>query len=69
MKNSLDTARDERRIEGKVEGRIEGKTEGKLEIAERLLRKNMSIADVQEITGLLEEDIRRISRSFFQAER
>ena len=55
----------EGRIEGKAEGIIEGKTEGKLEIAERLLRKNMSVADVQEITGLSEEDIRRISSRFF----
>jgi predicted transposase/invertase (TIGR01784 family) len=56
LKNSIDTAREE----GEAKGRAEGKIEGQLEIAKRLLRRNMSMAEVREITGLAEEEIRRM---------
>ncbi len=48
LKNSIDTAREE------------GMAAGRLEIAEKLLRKNMSAAEIHEITGLPEEEIRRL---------
>lgn len=56
LKNSIDTAREE----GEAKGRAAGKAEGLFEIAEKLLRKNMSAAEIHEITGLPEEVIRRI---------
>ncbi len=48
LKNSIDTAR------------AEGKIEGKIEIAKKLLHKNMLIEDIIEITGLSKEKIEKI---------
>ncbi|MGX9727280.1 MAG: Rpn family recombination-promoting nuclease/putative transposase [Candidatus Electronema sp. VV] len=52
LKNSIDTAKEE--------GKAAGKAEERLAIAKKLLRKNMSIAEIYEITGLPEEEIRRL---------
>ena len=52
MKNTLDTARDE--------GKIEGKLERNIEIATNALKKGLSIKDISEITGLSEEEIKKI---------
>jgi len=60
MKNTLDTARDEGKIEGMIEGKIEGKLERNIEIATNALKKGLSIKDISEITGLSEEEIKKI---------
>ena len=45
------------RNEGKIEGKTEGKVEEKKEIAKIMLKKNMSIELISEITGLTKEEI------------
>jgi predicted transposase/invertase (TIGR01784 family) len=48
LKNSLDTAREE------------GKIEGKIEIAIKALKKGLSVKDIIELTGLSENEIKKI---------
>lgn len=48
LKNSLDTAREE------------GKIEGKIEIASKALKKGLSVKDIIELTGLSENEIKKI---------
>ena len=43
----------------KQEGISEGKKEKQIEIAKKLLAKNMAIAEIQEITGLTKEEIEK----------
>jgi predicted transposase/invertase (TIGR01784 family) len=43
----------------KLEGKQEGILEGKLEAAEKMLAKGMSLADILDVTGLKEADIRQ----------
>ena len=54
--------REEGRAEGREEGRAEGREEGRAEtvmaIARRMKSKGSSFADIQELTGLSEEEIR-----------
>ena len=51
---------------GKIIGREEGKKEGEkqkqIEIAKKLLQRNMSIEDIKEITGLTEEEISKLKQ-------
>lgn len=47
----------------KEEGREEGREEGIIEIAEKMLRKGMAIELVSELTGLNEEEVRKIQKS------
>jgi predicted transposase/invertase (TIGR01784 family) len=46
---------------GEKRGKIEGKIEEKIEIAQRLLNKGMSIADVSEATGLSEKQVKELN--------
>ena len=48
LKNSLDTAREE------------GKIEGKIEIASKAMKKGLSIADIVDLTGLTEDEIKKL---------
>jgi predicted transposase/invertase (TIGR01784 family) len=48
IKNSIDTARDE------------GKIEGKIEIATKALKKGLSLKDIIELTGLSEDEIKKL---------
>lgn len=54
LKNSLDTARGE--------GKMEGIKEGRIEIAKKALEKGLSINDIIELTGLSEDEIKRIKQ-------
>ena len=51
---------------GKIIGREEGKKEGEkqkqIEIAKKLLQRNMSIEDIKEITSLTEEEINKLKQ-------
>lgn len=47
---------------GKAEGKIEGKKERDIEIAKKLLSKNMDIVDIIEVTELSEEQIKQIKK-------
>ena len=50
------------REEGMKEGKKEGKKQNQIEIAKKLLQRNMSIEDVKEITGLTEEEISKLKQ-------
>jgi predicted transposase/invertase (TIGR01784 family) len=52
LKNSIDTAREE--------GEIKGKIEGKIEIATKALKKGLTVKDIIELTGLSEDEIKKI---------
>ena len=58
----LEKGREEGRAEGRAEVREEGRAEGRAEtvmaIARRMKSKGSSFADIQELTGLSEEEIR-----------
>ena len=61
---ALEEGRAEGRMAGMAEGRIAGRTEGermqKIEIAKKLLAKKIEIKEIAEITGLSEEEIKKI---------
>ena len=50
----------EGKAEGLVEGKAEGLSEGKTEIATNLLKKDYSIEEIVEITGLTKEEIEKL---------
>ena len=54
----LEKGREEGRAEGREEGRAEGRAETVMAIARRMKSKGSSFADIQELTGLSEEEIR-----------
>jgi predicted transposase/invertase (TIGR01784 family) len=64
--NVLDKIREEGKIEGKLEGkmegeligRIEGKLESKLETARKMKEKGFSVLEIQDITGLSEDQLK-----------
>ncbi len=47
-------------IKGMEKGRKEGKEEGKIEIAIKLMKMKMPLEDIAEITGLSEEELKRL---------
>ena len=49
--------------EGKAEGKVEGREEEKVESAKRMLRKNMDIETIMEITELSKEEIEKIKET------
>ncbi|HAT4321869.1 Rpn family recombination-promoting nuclease/putative transposase [Clostridium perfringens] len=49
---------------GKREGRVEGKLESKLEVARESLSQGLEISLISKITGLSEEEILKIKKSF-----
>ena len=61
QKDKMDALVKHNELEGaKKEGRLEGIKEKELEIAKNMLKKKMSIEDISEITGLTEEDIKKL---------
>ena len=50
------------REEGMKEGKKEGKKQNQIEIAKKLLQRNMSIEDIKEITGLTKEEINKLKQ-------
>ena len=50
--------------EGKAIGIDEGKAEGKIEVAKNLLKKNMNLEDISEVTGLSLKQINEIKESY-----
>ncbi len=47
-------------IDGMTEGEAKGKAEEKTEVAKKLLKKQMPIRDIAEVTGLSLEEIERL---------
>ena len=61
VRNTRDEfVRREALAEGIAEGEAKGKTEGKTEIAKNLLKKDYSIEEIVEITGLTKEEIEKL---------
>ena len=64
VKNSIDTAiemgREEGLAEGMAKGRSEGIAEGREEVARAMLKKGMDSATIAELTGISEEEIKRL---------
>lgn len=60
----MNTNRAEGRAEGKAEGRAEGREEGKAEttfaFVSAMLKKDMKLSDIMELSGLTEEKIKEI---------
>ncbi len=48
--------------EGRIEGRKEGRVEGMAEVAQKLLKMNMSIEKIVEITGLTPSEIVKMKK-------
>jgi predicted transposase/invertase (TIGR01784 family) len=60
IKEGLKKGRIEGKIEGRIEGKIEGKIEEKNETALKALKKDMSIDDICDITGLSKEQVEKL---------
>ncbi len=56
-------ARKEGKQEGKQEGRVEGKLEEKIETAKKMLKKNLDITIISDITGLSIEEIEKLAET------
>ena len=59
-KFAMTAARDQGREEGRAEGRAEGRSEGKIDVAKKMLEKNMDISLIIEVTGLTKEEIEKL---------
>jgi len=53
-------AKQEGKLEGRLEGKLEGKLEEKIETARRMLKKNMAIEDIADITGFTHEYVKSL---------
>jgi len=62
---ALEEGREEGRVEGRKEGRVEGREEGhieeRLKNARGMLAKGYPDTDVQEITGLSDEELQQLN--------
>lgn len=58
--NGLRHARKEGREQGREQGREEGLKEGKIDIARKMLEKNMDIDTICELTGLERKEILKL---------
>jgi predicted transposase/invertase (TIGR01784 family) len=56
----LDTAKMEGRAEGRAEGEAKGRAEEKVSIARGLIKMNMPLTDIANVTGLSIEEIKEI---------
>ena len=60
----LSDAENKGKMEGLLEGKMEGLLEGKMEeqrlIAQKLLKRNFSVSEIEELTGLNVEEIKKI---------
>ena len=60
LAKGLAEGKAEGKTEGLAEGKVEGKAEEKTEIATNLLKKDYSIEEIVEITGLTKEEIEKL---------
>lgn len=58
--NAIRTAERQKYAEGREEGRKEGRKEGLVEVAKNLLKTNMPIEHIMQVTGLTEEEIEQL---------
>ena len=56
--NLLEKIRKEGKLEGELEGEIKGKLEKALETARKMKVKGFSVSEIQDITGLSEEELK-----------
>ena len=74
QRSVLDTSHDDGYVEGREEGRAEGRAEGlkeglkegiaqrNIEIAKSMLSLNLPIAQIVQVTGLAEDNIKELTR-------
>lgn len=55
------------RREGRLEGKLEGKLEAKLDIFKNMLKRNMKVDQIQEITGITNEELEKIQNILAKA--
>ena len=60
LKNSLDTAEEKGIVKGMEIGRAEGRAEEKIAIAQKVKSMGFSAADISEMTGLPEKEIKAL---------
>ncbi len=60
LKNSLDTAEEKGIVKGMEIGRAEGRAEEKIAIAQKMKSMGFSAADISEMTGLPEKEIKAL---------
>ncbi|MCL1790480.1 MAG: Rpn family recombination-promoting nuclease/putative transposase [Peptococcaceae bacterium] len=60
MEHNLIAARDEGHAEGHAEGRTKGHAEGVIAVARNMLKRNRSIDDIAEDTGLTREEVENL---------
>ena len=58
----VEEIRQKGKTEGKIEGKIEGEIEARKEIVEKMLKRNMEIALISELTKLSQEEILEIKK-------
>ena len=58
--NTLKKAEDKGEARGRQEGREEGRQEGREEIAKNLLKQNLDLKLISQVTGLSEEEIKKL---------
>ena len=61
LKEGRKEGREEGRKEGREEGRKEGRAEGQAEVLRKMLKK-ASILDVSELTGIPQDEIKRLTQ-------
>ncbi|GKV67192.1 MULTISPECIES: hypothetical protein [unclassified Sporosarcina] len=54
------------RVEGRLEGRLEGEKKARFHVVQNMLKKDWSIEDIADVTGLSEEDILAIRDEMVQ---
>ena len=52
----------EGRVEGRAEGLAKGKTEGKAEVVVQMLRKQLSLEMIAEVTNFTVEEVKAIAK-------
>ncbi|MGL6200258.1 MAG: Rpn family recombination-promoting nuclease/putative transposase [Lachnospiraceae bacterium] len=54
---------NEEREEGRIEGRVEGREQGKVELAEEMIKKNLGVDLIMQITKFTEQQIKEIEKN------
>ena len=60
LRSSLDEEREKGLLQGMQKGRMEGKMERDKEVIARMLKKNMQVSVISEVTGLSKSQIKKL---------
>lgn len=64
--NAFEMERVEGRLEGRSEGKMEGRIEERLHLVQNMLKKDWSLEDIMDLTGLSEEELLAIRNAMLQ---